>query len=334
MTWTEVSPPADVAGLNVTGACAVGEDDVLFAASQDASVPQPVPRIVQWAADNWTTELVMDASEWSTDLLRWPRAYISGMTSDDSWAALGHQIFHRTGAGWSRVDGWESLPEVQALTSSFPVGPIEAGADGDLWAMVGSYVLLHFTHGAWQAFPVTPPTGYYYDFFSELWVTHGGDVWLGAGRLVAGGGGIVNAAVLLHFDGKSWNSVDAGFFSVFFLWGDGAGGLWFGVSGPETLPLRHYDPSSGTITPYPQIGDWTFPGGITTIWGMSRDDEWVAGDNLASWNGTAWTVDTSLPSDMRARLRLPVMTGDRKSLWLVSTGGPVFFRGTSKPASN
>ncbi len=334
MTWSEVSPPADVVGLDVTGACAVAEDDVLFAANQDASVTQPAPRIVRWAAGNWTTELVMDASEWSTELLRWPRAYVSGMTSDDSWAALGHQIVHRTEAGWTRVDGWQSLPEVQALTSSFPVGPIQAGADGDLWAMVGPYVLLHFVQGAWQAFPVTPPAGYTYDFFSELWVTHRGDVWLGAGRLVSSGGGITNAAVLLHFDGKSWNSVDAGFSSVFFLWGDGAGGLWFGASGPETLPLRHYDPSSGTITPYPQIGDWSFPGGITTVWGMSRDDEWVAGDNLASWNGTSWSVDTSLPADMRARLRLPVMTGSRESLWLVSTGGPVFFRGTSKPASN
>src|SRR5436189_288824 len=81
----------------------------------------------------------------------WPRPFVSGMTPDDSWAALGHRIFRRTGAAWSPVDGWQSLPEVQALPQSWPIGPIRAGASGELWAMVGPGVLLHWSAGSWQA---------------------------------------------------------------------------------------------------------------------------------------------------------------------------------------
>jgi hypothetical protein len=66
---------------------------------------------------------------------------------------------------------------------------------------------------------------------------------------------------------------------------------------------------------------------MSSIWGATPDDIWVAGEDVGHWDGHSWRVVDDAPAAARPVDGSPstFVTGDPTSTWLVASG-PRFFR--------
>jgi hypothetical protein len=332
--WTEVAAPSDLglAGLEISSAVAVARDDLLFAASFPEDAPnkpaQAEVKVVRWTRGVWTVELTaIGPAGW--------RSRVSATAPDDAWAVLGTTLYHRNANGWQPFDeSWRALlpPPASPSEAPIPAGPMRAGGRDEVWVMA-SGTMLHWASGAWQALsiPVAEPQFYSYAY-SEIWVGGPDDVWLGGAMEHVTGGPIINPALLLRFDGASFTEVPFGLWTVYGLWGDGAGGVWVAAARPGQAPLYHgalLESDRG----YVAIDGWSEQAGVASLWGRAADDVWAAGDDIAHWDGTKWSRNADASDSTRAPINggVTVVTGDAASVWLV-TAGPRFFRfGTPTP---
>ena len=162
-----------------------------------------------------------------------------------------------------------------------------------------SCLVLHYANGQWT--PMVTPTN------AKLGLTDAGLLSIAMispdeGWAVGWGDHAdsrIPSGVILHFHDGTWTKVsitpNAELYSVHMFsptdgWVAGGGG-WqsVGEGGATTSILWHYDGSSWTRVPVPNVG------GITTLDMLSTNDGWATGTNtILHYNGEQWSISAHL----------------------------------------
>ncbi len=205
---------------------------------------------------------------------------IWGVSMEDIWA-VGDSgtIIHFDGVKWSSVDS----------ATGADLKDVWGTADFNIWA-VGSYdenkgVILHYDGEKWSE--IINQVGQ--NLFA-IWGSKPSDVWAL--------GGSDEKALLLHFDGASWQmvTVPAGMDMGRDMWGDDSGNLFVASQGI----VAKFDMTSWTILDK----DFGAARPANTVWGASADNLYVAGSNsvIRHWDGSKWS--NSLEFNLEAGMDL------------------------------
>jgi hypothetical protein len=275
-----------------------------------------------WSHGCWTIELTVTGA-----LFAAPQ--IAGTAPDDVWMIASDVIYHRDANGWSLLDpGLKSLlgrtgDQVVILTD------VQARTRDDVW-FAEEFATLHFLNGQWHVQTVTEGNPSDPDFavgrFNVISIVAENDVWMG-GSLGQQANTQPDAA-LFHFDGQSWTIHHVGVFDVEALWpAAGADTFWMTVpaSAPEPLPLKLFAAGVATVQP---VNGWSQGIAATSLWGRGLNDVWMAGEDVAHFDGTSWSRAADAPDAARDQSVFhlqSVVTGDANATWLTGVG-PRFFR--------
>ena len=159
-----------------------------------------------------------------------------------------------------------------------------------------------------------------------MWVSGANDIWAAGGSDQIGN--TMDPASLYHFDGTAWTIHNVGAFGVNALWaGAAAGQFWLAMppSAVEERTLRFFNGNTAAAV---DIAGWPVADEATSLWGRSATDIWTAGQDVAHYDGTSWTLATGTPAavhDTTLLRREAVVTGDATTTWLTGIG-PTFFR--------
>lgn len=134
--------------------------------------------------------------------------------------------------------------------------------------------------------------------------------------------------LVLHYDGTSWTSLDAGVRSVDLWWVHSLGPNQALMGGARGAILR-YDAGTFTRMATPGYANQTVFG----IWARSSTEAWAVGavsgrsGFIWRWDGTAWT-ELSLPRDLQldAQGEVPGLFkvwGDDDEVWVVGNAGAI-----------
>ena len=207
-----------------------------------------------------------------------------------------------------------------AVTSPAPLAPYSGGGNDVLsaiqmrspaegWAVGaaatesaqqlngGSYdcLAIHYANGQWTSMvtPTNAELGLTDADLQSISMISPAEGWaVGSGTH---GDSQIPSGVILHFHAGIWTKVaivpNAEFYSVQMLsptngWASGGGG-WHSVGegGATTSILWHYDGSSWTPAPVPDVA------GITSLAMLSANDGWATGtDSILHYNGQQWSI--------------------------------------------
>jgi hypothetical protein len=138
----------------------------------------------------------------------------------------------------------------------------------------------------------------------------------------------MDPAHVRHFDGSSWTAFGAGVYDIFDLWRSGST-LWLAGGLQFTGTLIPFVAGSSTpAQPVTIQGGSTNEVALTSLWGRTDSDLWAAGNDVAHFDGTSWTLETDVPAATHSTASDWMNTfvgGDPAATWLV-TPGPRFFR--------
>jgi hypothetical protein len=340
-SWVEVTPPTGQSGFRVTDAFAVGTDDILFAGSTNdpASLAQPSnARVLRWTQGCWSVELLIPASASPPDLVS-----VHGTGPNDLWAAGSDLLYHRDAQGWTRFadESWRSEIRQPPFMNAFETHRVRAAAVGDVWVAASSNIL-HW-NGQWTTYnfddAAYPNAGASVGYdFADIWIDAPNSVWVvGSIDQV---GNTMEPGGTHHFDGASWTHVPIGVFAIFAIWRAGSL-LWLAeptlgdVNGrTESLTLRSFDgtPNAPAVE-IAGVDPTQRSVAITSLFGRGAGDVWGAGDDVAHFDGTGWSLAQDAPAAAHppnSDIRNTVVTGDAGSIWL-ATPGPHFFRKATGP---
>jgi hypothetical protein len=332
-TWTEIAPPAAPAGFAVTDAWAAGTDDIFFVgldpSPDNGDTPPSQGRVLRWSHGCWTVDLLFPTQGF-------PKPQISGTATDDVWITAGNGIFHRDAAGWSPLDAALFAQIQPPAGQQLMLTDVQARTPDDVW-FTDLETILHLVNGQWhkqQLSEGTPGASQSITFaFNVIFILGENDVWIGGGSDEVGS--TVDPASLYHFDGQTWSIHNVGAFDVNALWPVGTDHAFWLAMPPDTvepLAIREFPGDNVVITPgfiVPPVAGW-MPGiQATSMWGRASSDIWVAGQDIAHFDGASWSVVADAPAAVRdvndAFPKESVVIGDASATWLVGVG-PRFFR--------
>ncbi len=325
--WTELPPPAAVPpGFFVTDAWPAGVDDFFFVGSDlnpdPAATPSSTRRVLHWSHGCWSIELAVTGGPHA-------QPQISGTAPDDVWMIASDVIYHRDASGWSLVD-----PGLLSLLGRTPdegvfLHDVQARTRNDVWFAEG-FATLHLLNGQWHVQEVTVGAPSDIDFavgrFDVVSIVAENDVWMGGslGQV----GNTQPTSALFHFDGQGWTIHPVGFFDVEALWpAGGADTFWLtvGASALDPQPLKRFAADVATVQ---AVDGWEDGISATSLWGRGPNDVWMAGEDVAHFDGTSWSRAADAPDAARDRSIFhlqSVVTGDANATWLTGVG-PRFFR--------
>ena len=163
--------------------------------------------------------------------------------------------------------------------------------------------------------------------FNRISILAQNDIWIGGGSDQIGN--TMDPASLYHStDGVNWSIHPVGVFNVNALWPNGAGGAFWLAMPPaagQEFSIKHF---ANDIVTVPAIPDWSPTVEVTSFWGRAANDVWAAGEDVAHFDGSAWSRVTDAPDAVRDLANAhnnSVVTGDANATWLVGVG-PHFFR--------
>ena len=325
-TWTEIPAPAVTPGFAVTDAWPAGTDDFFFVGTDPSpdggNTPSTRRQVLRWSQGCWSIELAADGGPYATP-------QISGTAPDDVWLTTGDAIYHRDASGWSPLD-----PSLASALAPLPgnlliLTDVQARTRDDVW-FTEQDTILHLLNGQWhmQQLSVGPPgqTASITYGFNRISILGENDVWIGGGSDQIGN--TMDPASLYHFDGQSWTIHNVGVFHVNALWPVGAGDAFWLAMPPDSLePLSIRQFANDAVT-VPAVAGWSPSIEATSLWGRAPNDVWAAGEDIAHFDGSAWSRVADAPDAVRDLHGLhvdSVVTGDANVTWLVGVG-PHFFR--------
>lgn len=185
-----------------------------------------------------------------------------GYSDRDVWAAgESGQLMHYDGATWS-------------LLPKLPAGHLRAfygATDKDLWVCADSGVLYHYDGTSWL-----PAASYTTASFVGIWGASARDIWA-----------IAEDGTRVHYDGSGWSVVAL-------PGGNNMRGLW-AASPDDLFAAGDY----GSVVRY-RGTDWQqarYSGSSSSsyggIWGTAATDVWAIGAELAHFDGSSWTAESS-----------------------------------------
>lgn len=318
--------------MMVTDTFGVAADDILIAGTTAPGASGNQLRVVRWNKGCWTLELSVPIDPTAFD------ASVHGTGPNDLWATGGDVLLHNDGTGWAPFDdSWRGKISLTPRNFDNPPGPtlmrVRAVASDDVWVNEIENVM-HWSQGAWTTFNFDDPE--YPDVsaavawsFRDIWIDSPTSVWVsGAIDQV---GNTMSPGIVRHFDGTTWEDAQATGLSV-------ATAMW--RSGATLWVATGLEPDGTSIFPLPFNSATPFPPPITgffitgkqfsfvTLWGRSGDDIWAGGNDVAHFDGTAWSLDPTVPDAARAGDGITTFTvvgGEPDATWL-ATPGPRFFR--------
>ncbi len=239
--------------------------------------------IGHWDGTSWTMSNVGGSDEAFTG--------ISGTGPDDVWV-VGSQLWHSDGTGFT--------PAATQPPASHGPGPasVYAVAPGDAWLVGPGGTILHWSGGAFTAYP-----GVTAQFLQAVWGSGANDVW------ACGSDGTV-----VHWDGSAWQASYSTGTTAFLSggWSGGANDVW--IAG-DSGTLIHYDGSSFSS---PTNGLFT---DLAGIWGSAINDIWIVGANGTTlhYDGMLWSP---VPSGTTNALTA-VWGSGANDVWAVGLGGTI-----------
>jgi len=324
--WSEVAAPPEAAGFQASDAVALGADDLLFAGVVTGPSGGEA-RFLRWDQGSWTMELsfAVDAAA--------RLASVAGTGTTDLWAVAGDQVYHRDDQGWSPFDSsWRSQITVHG-TRPVELTRVRAAALGDVWVTETGNILHNTAAAGWTAYNFDDPTypsatGSIAFFYAAIWIDAPNSVFVSGGSDEVGN--TMDPAFLHHFDGAVWTHDALARFDIPALWRSGPS-LWLAAPGQvfgtteETLARFDGAPPATFIS----ITGATAaePPRLTALWGLPGTDLWAAGNNVARYDGTTWSLVTDAPAPALNFQddRNTFVTGDPRAVWL-ATPGARFFR--------
>lgn len=209
---------------------------------------------------------------------------------DDAWAfGFTGDFFNADFLAYAaHFDGqtWTQLPTPPVIPRS-----VSALSADDLWIMgetsfnAGGWAVAHWTGDGWSTMPLPTaaelhlPTGHGIAPTGIL-ALNLDDIWVTANQ--AANGGVFPGALLLHWNGKKWQSAATPGASVlaqvdFDIAADGNGGFWVSGYGTTLAPnLYHFSKKRWTEQPAPtqtgltaQFGSLAWIPGTTSLWGAA-----------------------------------------------------------------
>jgi photosystem II stability/assembly factor-like uncharacterized protein len=251
---------------------------------------------------------------------------VAFLSADEGWAAgEGGQILRWDGSGWSvempyiaRGSGNNALfTRLHALAMVAPgdgwtAGGLEGGDFSQPW-------ILHWDGAEWSAvglFAQKPPCrcSLYAMHFSSA-----GDGW-------AVGGG--DQMLIMHWDGSGWTyQTWPDSYRLLAIGGVAADNLWAAGIAEDTPStanpgvIMHWDGAEWISYAVPPGVVW-----MDSIYMLSPDDGWMAGNGLLHWNGSEWGT---VPSPVQGVIIALSRTSDG-TLWAVTDTGSVLKLGTKQ----
>lgn len=334
-TWVEIPAPAGSQGLVARDAFAAGVDDLYFAARTATSSVSATMQVLHFSHGCWTVELTTTLVSTSAIDPNVSEPSVHGLPTGEIWVAAGDQIYRRRAAqDWTPIDAsWHAQIAAKPNFGGPMLTRVRAAASDDLWATERNNIL-HFKGGAWTATNLDDP---YYPSqsasiafnYHDIWIDDPGSVWIAGGSDEVGS--TMDPAPLHHFDGTNWSRVWVGQYDVLAMWRAGTA-FWLAAPGQlandGVQTLVRYD-GSGPATAVPITGA-NNNGSIefSRLWGRGGNDLWAAGNDLAHFDGTNWTLAADAPPAARVSSSIldnTFVTGDAAAVWIV-TPGPRFFR--------
>jgi hypothetical protein len=336
-TWVEIAPPPSQSGFFASDAFAVGQDDLLFAGSTyDPTTSGPAPtdaRVLRWTHGCWTLEVSLPASVTPPY-----HPSVHGTGPNDLWAAASDVLYHRDAQGWTRFtdETWRNIVRQPPsfLQANIEVNRVRAAAPGDLWIAATSNIL-HWSGGAWTSYNFDDPTypttsasiGF---FFSDIWIDSPSSVWVAGGSDQVGN--TMDLGFVHHFDGAAWTHHNAAVGEVEAIWRGGSV-LWLAQPSEDGLTVRSFDGTTATGVPIAGVDPHHGAVYVSSLFGRGANDVWAAGEDVAHFDGQAWSLVSDAPGAARSTIGLEtntLVTGDAAATWLV-TPGPHFFRKVTSP---
>jgi hypothetical protein len=326
-TWTEIPAPALTPGFAVTDAWPAGADDIFFVGADPSpdggNTPSTHRQVLRWSQGCWSIELAVEGGTFATP-------QISGTAPDDVWLTVSDAIYHRDASGWSPLGASLSGPLAPLPGNLLILTDGQARTRDDVW-FTQQGTISHLLNGQWhfQQLSVGPPgvTASISYAFNAISILAENDVWIGGGSDQVGN--TMDPASLYHsVDGLAWSIHTVGAFNVNALWPVGAGDAFWLAMPPdsvEPLSIRRFDADTVTVPP---VAGWSPSLEVKSLWGRAPNDVWAAGEDIAHFDGSAWSRVTGAPDavrDLRGVHADSVVTGDANATWLVGVG-PHFFR--------
>jgi hypothetical protein len=229
-----------------------------------------------------------------------------GASADDVWAVGANAtVVRRRSGAWKRVEvspGWWTFSSVHGsgpddvwvlgadgdggsallhcgssgcVDQSLPSGindaaAVWAAAPGDLWLVTRAGLVLRGDGQSWQT-PYQVPSA----TFGAMWGTAPDDLWL------------VGTSTLVHWDGASFQSYDAGQDELGSVSGTAGDDVWaVGTRDYYSVILRWDGSSWSTIA--------TTDVRLSGVHAVARDKAWAVGAGILSWDGTSWFTEVDL----------------------------------------
>jgi len=181
---------------------------------------------------------------------------------------------------------------------------------GEVWAAGERGTLLRRAGGAWSSVP----SGTQSDVHA-LWGVSASDLWA------------ATASEILHWDGRTWNTVVHGAPPLWWIGGSGANDVW--IAGRSSNSLLHWDGSSWRRMSLPLDGPAGRLSGLTELAVRGPGDLWLGASfygggeatplaqSLLHWNGQEWNSVALGREGARA------LTVRGAEVWLLKSNGSV-----------
>jgi hypothetical protein len=231
-----------------------------------------------------------------------------GSSASDIWAVGSDtsgtaQILHYNGTSWSSV----------ASPTPFQLIGVWGSSASDVWAVSYGGTIIHYNGTSWSTVPSGTTVGLF-----DVWGSSKSDVW------AAGSG------TLLHYDGVSWTR-STGMSGVYAVGGTSRSDVWAiedcyiagCADNVANNVLLHYD---GAV--WSRISSaGVFPDGVYQIWGSSRSNAWMVGENyshttgrISHYDGTTWS---DVPIQMQGGFLYDVSGTSATDVWAVGDAGTI-----------